>query len=345
MIDVALELRKEYPDVLLSSCTRLPDVITPDGVKYGTRYDTGSLTPWPNDERKISKQLRAIHGGLYPQSNLVVADDPMAEVAARTWIDQHWRLNRSELLQKPYYEWLRSDPEGNHAFERLNGEFLANKCEEYEVSETEEQRNERIARAMARMDQHGPANQEATGHQEAEQEAVGQLEAEQEAVGQLEAEQEATSQQATLSTLEGTFQRMAKQYEERERRDRGEFVKWRRDANDRSLSRGDWRRLKPSPGALRRMSNEALFKTAQRESVKQSEQARERRERRSGRAASEQAQGPANGAVFQERGDKHGYAPESSDNHQRSDYQSVTNEEKTQGSRGGGPRTRPGGRL
>lgn len=107
MIDVALELKREIPGLVLSSCTRLPDVITPDGTRYGTRYDTGSLEPWPTGEMGISKQIRAIHGGLYPQSNLVVADDPAAEVAARTWIDQKSRLDRSHLLQKPYYEWLR----------------------------------------------------------------------------------------------------------------------------------------------------------------------------------------------------------------------------------------------
>lgn len=57
-------------------------------------------------EEGLSTKLRAIHGGLYPQSNLVVADDPAAEIAARTWIDQKSGLDRSQLLRRPYNEWL-----------------------------------------------------------------------------------------------------------------------------------------------------------------------------------------------------------------------------------------------
>ncbi|KAJ5600522.1 Ankyrin repeat and KH domain-containing protein 1 [Penicillium hetheringtonii] len=152
MIDVALELRRDNPDVVLSSCTRLADVITPDGMKYGTRYDNGSLTPWPEGQKGLARELRAMHGGLYPQSDLVVADDPDAEVAARTWIDQYSSLNRSELLNKPYYEWLSNEPKVYDAiWEISHGEFLANKCEEYEVGESQGEQRERIETAMDRM--------------------------------------------------------------------------------------------------------------------------------------------------------------------------------------------------
>ena len=54
MIDVSLEIRKEHPGVVLSACTRLPDVIIPYGAKYGKAYDTGGLTHWPHGERGIS---------------------------------------------------------------------------------------------------------------------------------------------------------------------------------------------------------------------------------------------------------------------------------------------------
>ncbi|KAH7019706.1 hypothetical protein EDB80DRAFT_676677 [Ilyonectria destructans] len=124
MIDVSLELRKKYPELLFSSCTRLPDVITPEG-NFKAACATSSLEPWKDGEEGLSAKLRAMHGGLYPQSHLVVADDPAAEIAARTWIDQKSGLNRSDLLEKSYNEWLKGAPEVEPAMENLNAqEFL-----------------------------------------------------------------------------------------------------------------------------------------------------------------------------------------------------------------------------
>ncbi len=40
LIDISLELRKEDRNLVLSSCTRLPDVISSDRVKYGIKYNT-----------------------------------------------------------------------------------------------------------------------------------------------------------------------------------------------------------------------------------------------------------------------------------------------------------------
>lgn len=146
MIDASLELRKEYPGVVLSSCTRLPDVIIPDGAEYGTAYGTGSLTRWPDGERGISGQLRAIHGWLYPWSDFVIADEPTAEIATRTWIDQYSSPDRRELREKPYYEWLIAEADVNYAVRELNnGNFLPNTCEEYEVAEDQAQQEERMA--------------------------------------------------------------------------------------------------------------------------------------------------------------------------------------------------------
>ncbi|KAI8718591.1 hypothetical protein NCS52_00638400 [Fusarium sp. LHS14.1] len=105
MINVSLELREKHPQLLFSSCTRLPDVTTPNG-KFKANFTTSRLVPSKEGEEGLSTKLRAIHGGLYPQSNLVVADDPAAEIAARTWIDQKSGLDRSQLLRMPYNEWL-----------------------------------------------------------------------------------------------------------------------------------------------------------------------------------------------------------------------------------------------
>ncbi|EGX91946.1 ankyrin repeat-containing domain [Cordyceps militaris CM01] len=109
MIDVSLELREKHPQLIFASCTRLPDVITPDA-KYKASHETAKLVRWDEGEKGISAKLRAIHGGLYPQCQLVVADDPAAEIAARTWIDEELGLDRSELLGMTYYEWLAKAP-------------------------------------------------------------------------------------------------------------------------------------------------------------------------------------------------------------------------------------------
>lgn len=107
LIDVAVELREKYPGVLLASCTRMPDVITTKG-NFKASFMTAKLGPWPQGEKGIANELRAIHGGLYPQSDIVVADNPAAEIAARVWIDKKLRLDRKKLLNgPPYYEWVK----------------------------------------------------------------------------------------------------------------------------------------------------------------------------------------------------------------------------------------------
>lgn len=120
MIDVSLELRRQYPQLLFSSCTRLPDIITTRG-SYKGSYDTASLVKIEDGESGLSAKLRAMPGGLYPQSNIVVADDPAAEIAARTWIDQNSDLDRSELLKYSYNTWLnRADKSVVDAIKQLN---------------------------------------------------------------------------------------------------------------------------------------------------------------------------------------------------------------------------------
>ncbi|KAK8023809.1 ankyrin repeat protein [Apiospora rasikravindrae] len=128
MIDVSLELRKEYPELLFASCTRLPDVITSKG-KFKAGFKTSRLEPWKTGEQGLDSEIRAMHGGLYPQSHISIADNPTAEIAARTWIDQKAKLERSELLLgKPYFEWLaQAGQETVDAVMALNGDFLPNK--------------------------------------------------------------------------------------------------------------------------------------------------------------------------------------------------------------------------
>ncbi|KAJ6019736.1 hypothetical protein N7522_000444 [Penicillium canescens] len=132
MIDVSLALRKEYPDLLFSSCTRLPDVITSTG-KYKAKFQTSRLVPLQEGEEGLATKIRAMHGGLYPQSHLVVADDPMAEIAARTWIDEESGLDRSDLLTIPYYKWLAKAKRKDivAAMEKLTKhDFLPNRVED-----------------------------------------------------------------------------------------------------------------------------------------------------------------------------------------------------------------------
>ncbi|AEO59652.1 hypothetical protein MYCTH_2308116 [Thermothelomyces thermophilus ATCC 42464] len=128
MIDVSVELRKRYPKLLFSSCTRLPDVITPKG-EYKAWHETSRLVRWDDGEKGLAAKLRAIHGGLYPQCQLVVADDPAAEIAARTWIDQKSGLDRSQLMHMTYTEWLARAPEDVvAAITKLNNQdFMPNK--------------------------------------------------------------------------------------------------------------------------------------------------------------------------------------------------------------------------
>jgi hypothetical protein len=113
-------------ELYFSSCTRLCDVRTSKEELFAA-IETGKSIPMPKDEKAISKKLRSIHGGLYPQSDLVVADDPLAEIAARTWIDEAKNLNREELLHRPYYKWLgqleQTKSEVFEAVKKLNGPF------------------------------------------------------------------------------------------------------------------------------------------------------------------------------------------------------------------------------
>lgn len=127
MIDFSLDLRREYPELLFSSCTRLCEVSTSRG-ELVADIKTGRLKPKPDGEEGISTKLRSIHGGLFPQSDLVVADDPYAEIAARTWVDEYAKLDRSQLLQLSYSDWLaQAGPTVVTAVNNLDGPFLPNK--------------------------------------------------------------------------------------------------------------------------------------------------------------------------------------------------------------------------
>lgn len=130
MIEVNLKIKKDFPELYSSSCTRLCEVQLPNGDEYNASIVHGGLYRKPQGERGISSKLRGIHGGLYPQSDLVVADDPFAEIAARTWIDEHKRLDRRQLLHMPYWKWVRQGGEETlKAVEALNGPFLPNMWE------------------------------------------------------------------------------------------------------------------------------------------------------------------------------------------------------------------------
>ncbi|CAN9091613.1 unnamed protein product [Alternaria alternata] len=178
MIDVSLELRERNTNLIFSSCTRLPDIITPEG-RFKVGHLDGKMALWDSDkkentielpnengrittqtrplseqeirfqkEKGLSAELRTIHGGLYPQSHIVVADDPGAEIAARTWIDQYAEADRSQLLRRPGAnndEWTCFDvwisQVGNkmkkeerkdflRAMEQVQGDFAPNKTGE-----------------------------------------------------------------------------------------------------------------------------------------------------------------------------------------------------------------------
>lgn len=138
MIDVGLELRARYRHMLFSSCTRLPDVLIDnngdenvvnedDDNEYFAQLKTGRLHKRPPGAAKIQRALRAIRGGMYPQSDLAVADDPFAEIAARTWIDEFAQLDRSQLMHMTYDQWIaQAAPEVREAVHLLNGRFLTN---------------------------------------------------------------------------------------------------------------------------------------------------------------------------------------------------------------------------
>lgn len=130
MIGIALKLRREHPQTMFSSCTRLCDVTTPDDVEYRSNYATGRLIPQPEGDKDITRQLRGMHGGLYPQTDIVVADDPIAEVAARTWIGECAKLNRAEFLCESWDKWPEQRGEELvEAMREINGPFLPNTSE------------------------------------------------------------------------------------------------------------------------------------------------------------------------------------------------------------------------
>ncbi|KAG6364153.1 hypothetical protein INS49_005751 [Diaporthe citri] len=127
MIEVSLELKKLYPRMIFSSCTRLSDVYYGHSdAEYTADLLTGSLKPKPTGQQGIPARLRAIHGGMHPQSDLVVADDPMAEIAARTWIDEYARLDRTQLMNMTYDAWIAQNPKVKEVVDGLNVKFWPN---------------------------------------------------------------------------------------------------------------------------------------------------------------------------------------------------------------------------
>ena len=127
MIEVSLELRQRYPHMVFSSCTRLSDVyLAVSDAEFTRDLMKGSLKPQIAGDDGIAARLRTVHGGMYPQSDLVVADDPIAEIAARTWIDEFARLDRSQLLTMTYDDWLAQDPLLKEVVDELNGKFWSN---------------------------------------------------------------------------------------------------------------------------------------------------------------------------------------------------------------------------
>ncbi|KAJ6006859.1 hypothetical protein N7451_004803 [Penicillium sp. IBT 35674x] len=143
MIEVGLKLRQQYPQMVFSSCTRLSDVYIKDA-EYSAGIQTGDTYEKAAGEPGIEWKLRALHGGLYPPSDIVIADNPFAEIAARTWIDEYAKLDRSQLLTMSYDDWLGQDPEVKVAVAELNKKFLPNTISEptEEVGNNEEQDQE-----------------------------------------------------------------------------------------------------------------------------------------------------------------------------------------------------------
>ncbi|KAF9698433.1 hypothetical protein EKO04_003822 [Ascochyta lentis] len=129
MIEVSLRMKDMYQTMVFSGCTRLCEVRTPDGKELTASMKTGELREKPTGPRGLSAKLRAYHGGLYPRSDLVVADDPLAEIAARTWIDEYAKLDRSKLLdpRTNYDDWLKTAGRTVYrAVNKLQGPFLPN---------------------------------------------------------------------------------------------------------------------------------------------------------------------------------------------------------------------------
>lgn len=124
LLDIALELH-ERPDIHLGSCTRRWDVRTEKN-NYTSHLQTGQFDPWPRGQKRIAFKLRGIPGGLYPETDICNADDPFAEIAARTWIE-YAKLDRRKLLHMTYLDWIaRAGPMVEKALKVLNGPYLAN---------------------------------------------------------------------------------------------------------------------------------------------------------------------------------------------------------------------------
>jgi hypothetical protein len=127
MLEVGLALRNTPNPPYFSSCTRLCDVRT-SREEMNASFQTGHMRVIPKGQKGLQTKIRAMHGGMYPQSDLVVADDPLAEIAARTWIDEYAKLDRKQLMQgMPYDLWLEQGGEPLvTAVKKLNGPFMPN---------------------------------------------------------------------------------------------------------------------------------------------------------------------------------------------------------------------------
>lgn len=149
MIQVGEDLRALHEDMVHSTCVRLCDTRIEGVGEFTADMWTGRLRRRPAGDEGLATKLRTIHGGLYPQADLVVADDPFAEIAARTWIDEYKQLKREELLSVPYNEWLRRGGRDLvEAMREINGPFLANT---YRFSEPARQ-GMRIPASLAPVD-------------------------------------------------------------------------------------------------------------------------------------------------------------------------------------------------
>ncbi|KAF3033103.1 hypothetical protein E8E11_001034 [Didymella keratinophila] len=130
MIEVSLQLKEEYPTMIFSGCTRLCEVRKPNGGELNASMKDGKLRPKSTGQKGLPAKLHTTYGGLYPHCDLVVADDPLSEIAARTWIDEYAQLDRSKLLDPKvtYDSWLyyEGGPDVFAAVKVLQGPFLPN---------------------------------------------------------------------------------------------------------------------------------------------------------------------------------------------------------------------------
>ncbi|MGO6747739.1 hypothetical protein ACCS93_35750 [Rhizobium ruizarguesonis] len=126
LIDIACALKDQRPNIKLGSCARLYDAATPDGRRYVSSLETTEAESWPSGEPGIAHFLRAVPGGLYPETDFCNADDPLREIAARAWIE-YGKLDRRQLLTMTYLEWIKqAGEEVENALKALNGPFLPN---------------------------------------------------------------------------------------------------------------------------------------------------------------------------------------------------------------------------